>query len=132
MDPATQSAIRDRAGRRCEYCHFPEKYAEVPFHVDHVIARQHGGETSAANLALACCFCNRYKGPNLSSVDPESNQIVTLFHPRKDAWAEHFSWKGAFLVGRTPTGRATIAALRLNRGDAVRELLIHEGTYPLD
>lgn len=134
MDSASQIAVRDRARHRCEYCHFPEKFAEVPFHVDHVIARQHGGETKPDNLALACCFCNRYKGPNLSSVDPATRNIVPLYHPRTDVWSDHFAWKGALLEGLSPTGRATIAALRLNRGDAVavRELLIREGVYPLD
>jgi hypothetical protein len=89
MDADLQRAVRDRAGHRCEYCHFPEAFAEAPFHVDHVIARQHGGMRSLENLALACCFCNRYKGPNLSGVDSESGQVAPLFHPRRDVWNEH-------------------------------------------
>jgi hypothetical protein len=28
VDKATQQAVRDRAGRRCEYCYFPESLAE--------------------------------------------------------------------------------------------------------
>ena len=39
------------AGQRCEYCHFPEAFAEIPFHLDHVIAGQHGGATRLENLA---------------------------------------------------------------------------------
>lgn len=74
METAIQRAVRDRAKHRCEYCHFPEALAEVPFHCDHVIARQHGGPYELQNLALACCFCNRYKGPNLAGIDPESRE----------------------------------------------------------
>jgi hypothetical protein len=132
MDTALQQAVRERAKDRCEYCHFPAAFAELPFHYDHVIARQHGGETTPDNLAFACCYCNRYKGPNLSSVDPASSQVVSLFHPRQDEWKTHFLWNGPVLIGKTPTGRATIQALRLNRSDAVavRQLLMEEGLYP--
>jgi hypothetical protein len=134
MDHASEQAIRLRAKHRCEYCHFPESFAEVPFHLDHVIAQQHGGETHLENLALACAFCNRFKGPNLSGVDPQTKQIELLFHPRHDVWEAHFHWNGAILIGRTASGRATIQTLRLNRTDAiaVRELLMREGVYPLD
>jgi hypothetical protein len=134
METAVQRAVRDRARNRCEYCHFPEAFAEVPFHCDHIIARQHGGAKEMQNLALACCFCNRYKGPNVAGVDPESRQVVRLFHPRTDSWAEHFGWNGAGLGGLTPVGRATIYALGLNRADAVavRQLLMTEGVFPLD
>ncbi len=134
MDTALTRAVRERAGHRCEYCRFPEACAEVPFHVDHVIARQHGGGHNLENRALACAFCNRYKGPNVAGIDPATGQIARLFHPRDDAWAEHFAWDGPLLIGRTPVGRATIQALRHNRSDAVavRRLLIAEGRYPLD
>ncbi len=134
MDPALHTAVRKRANGRCEYCHSPEGLAELPFHVDHIIAQQHGGKTELGNLALACCFCNRYKGPNLSGFDPVSGAITPLFHPRRDTWGAHFRWNGAHLVGKTPSARATIQALRLNRSDAlaVRELLFQEGLYPTE
>lgn len=134
MDQATEQAIRVRARHRCEYCHFPEAFAELPFHFDHIIARQHGGQADLENLALACCFCNRYKGPNLSGVDPDTRQTTPLFHPRRDVWRDHLRWDAARLVGKTRVGRATIQTLRLNRPDAiaVRQLLMREGVYPLD
>src|SRR5256885_1950626 len=116
IDPAAQRAVRARGKARCEYCHFPEAFAELPFHVDHIIATQHGGRTVLGNLALACCFCNCYKGPNPPGVDPDSGKVVRLFHPRKHTWEAHFSWNGAKLVGKTGIARATIQALRLNRG----------------
>ena len=134
MDSATQHEVRERAKHRCEYCHFPEQFAELSFHCDHVIAQQHGGKAQLENLALACCFCNRYKGPNLSSVDPVSNQVTQLFNPRKDMWDNHFAWNGPQVVGKSATGRATIQALRLNRSDAiaVRKLLMREQVYPVN
>ncbi len=134
MDHATEQTIRQRARHRCEYCHFPETFAEVPFHLDHVIAQQHGGPTHLDNLALACAFCNRFKGPNLSGIDPQTKRIESLFHPRRDRWEDHFSWNGSVLIGRTASARATIQTLRLNRTDAiaVRDLLMREGVYPLD
>jgi 5-methylcytosine-specific restriction endonuclease McrA len=76
LDKATQQAVRDRAGHRCEYCYFPESLAELPFHFDHVIAQQHGGATTLDNLALACCYCNRYKGPNVASIDQRTGEVV--------------------------------------------------------
>jgi hypothetical protein len=83
------------------------------------------------NLALACCFCNRYKGPNLSSIDPLSGKIAQLFNPRLDVWEGHFAWNGARFIGKTSTGRATIEALQMNRSDAiaVRELLMRKKVY---
>jgi hypothetical protein len=59
---------------------------------------------------------------------------VRLFHPRQDVWEQHFAWNGPWMVARTPAGRATIQALRLNRPDAVavRQLLMQEGAYLAD
>ncbi len=102
-----------------EYCHFPEGFAELPFQIDHIIARQHGGATAADNLALACCFCNRYKGPNLSGYDEITREVVPLFHPRNQNWEQHFAWEGSVIVGKTACGRATIRTLSLNRPDAI-------------
>ena len=123
--------VRVRAQYRCEYCHFPEAFAELPFHVDHIIAQQHGGPTHPTNLAWACCSCNRYKGPNLSGIDPPTGTVVELFHPRHAIWADHFEWNGPELVGKTATGRATVRVLSINRSDAVavRHLLMQEGVY---
>ena len=131
MDKAVQRAVRDRAGNRCEYCCFPEALAELPFHIDHIVAEQHGGQSTLENLALSCCYCNRYKGPNLSGIDPNSGKIVALFHPRQQIWTRHFSWDGTQLRGKTAAGRATIQVLQINRPEAVavRQLLMHEGAF---
>jgi 5-methylcytosine-specific restriction endonuclease McrA len=82
-----QSLIRsvwERAKWRCEYCHMPVSLYVSSFHVDHIVARQHGGESSLENLALACMHCNHRKGPNIAGRDPEPGDIVHLYHPRRD------------------------------------------------
>ncbi len=79
-----------------------------------------------------CVFCNRHKGPNVAGVDPTTKRIVPLFHPRRHKWSRHFRWDGAVLVGRTPTGRATVIALKINLDHRIdlRQGLIDEGVFP--
>lgn len=90
MAEQLRQLVRERADERCEYCRFPEACADFPFQIDHVIALKHEGPTASENLAYACYYCNTYKGPNLSGIDPQTRQIVPLFHPRNDSWSEHF------------------------------------------
>jgi hypothetical protein len=132
LTAALKRAVRERATFCCEYCRFPESRTIVPFHFDHIIARQHGGKTALENLALSCCYCNRFKGTNLASIDPLTGKITALFNPRIDQWGEHFSWEGPILVALTSTGRATAEALNINRLDAIRSRnqLIQEGILP--
>lgn len=115
IDGKTREAVRERANFRCEYCGIAESVVTfIPFHVEHIIARQHKLDDSIDNLALACDRCNAYKGPNLSSVDPENGVIVRLFHPRRDRWSEHFQVAEGRVVGITPIGRATVYLLNMN------------------
>ena len=86
----------------------------MPFHVEHVVARQHGGKDAEANLALACHHCNLQKGPNLSGLDPQTGELTRLFHPRLDDWNEHFTRRGGEISGSSPVGRTTVALLRMN------------------
>ncbi len=118
-----------RAAGRCEYCHFPKAVSRLPFHCDHIIAEKHGGSTEDANLAWACFRCNMHKGPNIAGLDPVSGIVTRLFHPREDAWEEHFEWTTAWLRGKTAIGRATIAVLEINDANVVtvRESLLAEG-----
>ena len=122
-------SVWERAHRRCEYCHMPASSYVGSFHVDHIIARQHGGEGTLENLALACLHCNQRKGPNIAGRDPETGEIVPLFHPRRDLWDEHFQWNGADLIGRTKSDRSTIRVLAINDPAfrAVRIALRDEG-----
>jgi hypothetical protein len=105
----------------------------LPFHIDHVIAQQHGGATTLDNLALACCYCNRFKGPNVASIDPHAGEVVALFNPRRHIWREYFVWQGARLSGITDAGRATVQLLQINRADAVavRQLLMEAGIFSI-
>src|SRR5437867_6322326 len=114
MERQLLELVRQRAGSRCEYCHFPEQFSGLNFQIDHVIAEKHGGPTASENLALSCIYCNSYKGTNLSGIDSATGEVVRLFHPRRDQWSEHFQWEAALLRGRTPVGRATITVLRIN------------------
>jgi hypothetical protein len=104
------------------------------FHVDHIVARQHGGESSLDNLALACLHCNRRKGPNIAGVSQETGEIVRLFHPRRDRWSDHFEWNGAELIGKTGVGRVTTQVLAINDPAfcVVRVALRNEGTGEWD
>lgn len=114
MDAATRDVVRRRANNRCEYCLLQQEYCDLTHHVEHIVARQHGGLDNIENLALACQRCNLRKGPNLTGVDPETGGVVHLFHPRRDQWAEHFLFRGVKLEGRTPVGRATVQVLGMN------------------
>jgi hypothetical protein len=129
MDEQLRQAVRRRAGARCEYCHMAEGHTILPFELEHIIAQKHGGEANAANLAWACRYCNSYKGSNIAGLDPITQQIVPLYHPRRDHWNQHFRWAGPRLVGLSPNGRATIMVLRINHPElvALRESLIIEG-----
>ena len=118
---AQQAEVRRRAQALCEYCHTAEQWQYVPFTVDHIVPLSQGGTGTLDNLALACFHCNRRKADRLQAVDPESAELVSLFHPRQHSWGEHFIWSadGLRIVGLTAIGRATIAALDLNRERAV-------------
>jgi hypothetical protein len=121
--------VRERAADRCEYCRIPQVALPLPFQIDHIIAEKHGGKTVESNLAFACPHCNRFKGPNIASLDPDSGEAVRLFHPRKDRWEEHFQLDGARIVGRTAIGRVTVQVLAMNADDdlLVRLELLKEG-----
>jgi hypothetical protein len=132
MNAFLEQLVWKRAHHRCEYCLIPQSADELPCHIDHVIARQHGGETEPWNLALACFTCNLHKGPNLSGRDPRTRKAVPLFNPRQHKWNWHFRWNGAILVGRTAIGRATVLTRAINLPHRVelREALMAEGVFP--
>jgi hypothetical protein len=85
--------------------------------VDHIVPQASAGSDEPANLALCCKSCNLRKGDHISGADPESREETLLFNPRQDAWNEHFDFDaGRFqLLGTSPTGRATIDQLKMNR-----------------
>lgn len=105
MERSVRLFVWRRAGNACEYCRMPQAATPlVPFHVEHIIAKQHGGTDDPNGLAIACDRCNAYKGTNLTSIDPNSGNIVLLFNPRGDVWEEHFAFNDATIIALTPTG----------------------------
>jgi hypothetical protein len=120
MDAATLRLVRNRAGNRCEYCRLHQDAAPfLRFHIEHIQARQHIQDDSSDNLALACPDCNRHKGPNLTTLDPNTREVVLLYHPRKDDWNEHFVLDGNYIRGITQTGIATENLLKFNSDERV-------------
>ena len=134
MDRDLEELVWSRAVSVCEYCQMPQRFDDLPFEIDHVLATSHGGKTVAGNLALACFPCNRFKGPNLAGLDPKTSRLAKLFHPRRHAWPRHFCWEGAILLGLTPIGRTTIRVLHINDLLRVRlrTQLVSEGALQLD
>ena len=132
MDAALEKFVWNRAQSCCEYCQLPQSLSEATFQIDHIVAEKHRGPTSEENLALACYYCNSYKGPNIAGIDPVSGRLVRLFHPRNDRWPRHFLWNGPVLLGRTAVGRATIQVLWINHPLAVevRDWLIQAELFP--
>ncbi len=132
LPAALRRSIRERAATRCEYCLLAEDDAFLPHEVDHVIALKHGGATKASNLALACFDDNRFKGSDLSSLDPETGMLTPLFNPRLDAWGTHFAIEGGVILPMTASGRVTVALLRLNLSVRVevRSELASLGRWP--
>jgi len=112
-----RNQVLTQAQGQCAYCGRSEKLMGVTFEIEHIIPQSAGGQTSRDNLCLSCPTCNRHKGAQLTALDPMSGNEVTLFHPLKQNWAEHFAWNNdsTQVVGLTPTGRATIEALHMNR-----------------
>ena len=110
----------------------PQEYDELPFQIDHIIAKQHDGTSILSNLCLACFACNHHKGPNISGFEKRTGKVVPLFHPRRQSWLRHFCWDGPLLVGRTAGGRVTVNVLAINLPYRVnlRRALIDAGLYP--
>ena len=130
----TKRLVAQRAGHICEYCRTPAAFSSSPFSVEHIIPRVDGGSDAIDNLAYACQGCNNIKFTKIEVLDPETNRMVPLFHPRKDHWEAHFSWNADLLQisGLTPVGRATIDALKLNRAEVcnLRAVLFLIGEHP--
>jgi hypothetical protein len=109
-----QQEVERRAAQRCEYCRMHQALQGATFHVEHIVPQSRGGKSILGNLAWACPGCNLHKSNRLEFADPQTGQVVSLFNPRVEDWADHFEWKGYHISARTKVGRATIAALDMN------------------
>jgi hypothetical protein len=129
-----KAVVVARAQGCCEYCRSQARFATQPFSVEHSYPRSQGGPTNLDNLALSCQGCNNHKYQKIQERDPLSGEMVPLYHPRRQPWGEHFRWNEDFtlILGVTPTGRATVKALQLNRAGLVnlRRVLYAAGEHP--
>jgi len=130
-----KTAVKQRAQDCCEYCWSQEAYSPDTFSVEHIVPLAKGGTNDANNLANACQGCNNRKFVSTEAIDSLTGAMAVLYHPRRDRWAEHFAWDEDYLVmiGLTPTGRATVEKLELNRKGVVnlRRLLQESGLHPI-
>jgi len=126
--------VSSQARDRCGYCLSATAIVGAPMEIDHLIPESLGGVTEEENLWLACSLCNDHKSNRIAATDPETGEMVRLFDPRRQIWNDHFRWSedGDQVIGLTATGRATVAALHLNRTTLVmaRRLWIIAGWHP--
>lgn len=134
LPAATRRFVSDRANGYCEYCRSHEDCGTGPFNVEHIIPAFNEGTNDVENLAYSCNGCNGHKFTKIFAFDPVSEQTVALFNPRTQVWNEHFRWDetSTIILGHTPTGRATIEALKMNRGPLVnlRKAMVLLGIHP--
>lgn len=124
--------VNQRATGRCEYCGLSQAGQEATFHLDHIIPVAAGGQTTAENLVLACVSCSLRKAARQTAIDPHTGAETAIYHPRRERWSAHFRWEGVRVVGQTATGRATVAALDMNRPLmlAIRQEEANLGRHP--
>jgi hypothetical protein len=126
--------VASAAGYCCGYCRTPERIAGFRLTIEHLIPEAKGGKTVEKNLWLACHACNEFKGARVRALDSTTGKRVRLFNPRREQWLGHFCWSqdGTEIIGLTPCGRATVAALQLNRPElvAARSLWVQVGWWP--
>lgn len=116
LSSPTRRQVYARAKDCCEYCRTARRLIGMPLVVDHIFPRSLGGDDDLDNLCAACYRCNEYKGARTHARDPVTQALVPLYNPRTEEWLVHFRWEngGIHLIGLTPTGRASVIALRLN------------------
>lgn len=134
ISDAVRTRVRASARDACGYCQSPQRLVLGLLEIDHILPTAHGGTDDEENLCLACRMCNAFKGPQTHGVDALTGRLARLFNPRTQRWSLHFHWStsGLEVVGRTATGRATLAALQLNNVIAVmvRRSWVAAGWHP--
>ena len=128
----TRQFVANRANFVCEYCLIAEADAYFRFQIEHIVSRKHGGSSELENLALACVFCNRYKGSDIATLKPETDELIRFYNPRIMRWHEHFRLNGVVIAPLTEIGEATVRILQMNYEDQLleREVLSRRGRYP--
>ena len=131
---ALRRRVAEAARHRCGYCLTAQRIIGPLLEIEHIVPEAHGGSDDEQNLFLACPMCNSHKADRQEAVDPDTLVLVGLFNPRTEVWHEHFEWieDGTVIRGKTPSGRATVAALVMNHPDVVaaRRLWVIAGWHP--
>ncbi len=134
LKSSQREKVVERAHYCCEYCQSQERYSPDSFSIEHIIPISKGGNNQLDNLAFACQGCNNHKFVSVEAIDPVSEEIAPLYHPRQQVWADHFTWNEdcSLVIGLTPTGRATIEKLQLNRLGLInlRRILFAANEHP--
>lgn len=127
-----KNKVRRQAKHRYGYCLLPQSLNPNLLEIEHLLATANGGSNAEENLWLACRLCNGYKGTQAEGIDPKTNKIIALFNPRTQDWNENFEWREEKIVGKTPCGRATVQALKLNNEiiSPLRKRWILVGWFP--
>jgi len=128
--------IAEEAKYRCGYCQTQEVVSGIPLTVEHITPKAKGGSDDNANLWLSCRLCNEKKGTLIEAMNPETGDLVSLFNPRTQTWADHFTWSedGMRIIPKTAVGRTTIDVLSLNDELRVcaRAIWVKAGYHPPD
>lgn len=136
ISPALRRMVQERANSCCEYCRQHEDDTGLPFHVEHIVATKHSGQSIPENLCWSCPECNAYKGTDIASIDPPTGLLTWLFNPRTQIWEQHFyiNTTTAELHPLTAEGRVTVFILRLNSTEQIeaRQILLELGLYPCE
>ena len=128
--------IRSQFANCCAYCRTAELLTATTFEFEHIVPLSANGKTVFSNLCLSCPTCNRHKAARQVGLDPQTGEIVSLFHPQQQSWDDHFAWSSdsITILATTSTGRATCMMLNMNRAPLlrVRRLWVKLGEHPPD
>ncbi|MCE7989410.1 MAG: HNH endonuclease [Caldilinea sp. CFX5] len=122
ISAALRREIFEEGNYRCGYCRSQEILMGVSLALDHIIPLAANGSNARENLWPACRQCNELKNDRTHAKDPQTGELAPLFNPRTQRWHDHFAWNrdSTHIQTLTATGRATLAALQLNRPLLVR------------
>ena len=113
MDSATQELVRRRANERCNTAASGNPVSRLAF-MSNTSSPDSTEEPTIPLTWLWPVIGATFKGPNLSAIDTESGNILSLFHPRKDIWQSHFILEQGLIRGTSEMGRATARLLNMN------------------
>ena len=131
LTPDQRAKVAEQAHYCCEYCRSQERYSPDPFSIEHIMPLSKGGTNDLGNLAFSCQGCNGRKYVSVEAIDLVTQETVSLYHPRQQIWANHFVWNEdcSEVIGLTPSGRATVEKLKLNRLGIVNLRRAHFGIH---